>query len=107
MHGEQTGLPLLVVRPGGRQWYSLDERLPLQALLQAERLTGRDVGEGQGCDEQGKAEMALLAAVLDFLRSTHVGGTAPPVEGNWTARRKRRRRRWLMGRSKRSSAALA
>ena len=50
------------------------------------------MGEGQGGDEEGEAEERvcdLLAdercspTVLDFLRSTHVGRTAPPVEGNW------------------------
>jgi len=54
-HGQQTGRPLLVVRPGEQQWYSPDERQPLQALLQVERLTGR---EGQGGDEVGEAVVA-------------------------------------------------
>jgi len=39
-------------------WYSPDERPPLQALLQVESPTGRDVGEGQGGDEEGEAEVA-------------------------------------------------
>jgi len=37
-------------------------------------------------------------AVLDFLRITHVGRTALPVEEIGTARKKRRRRRWSTGR---------
>jgi len=59
------------------------------STVKMERPTGRDVGEGQGGDEEGEAEVALLAdercspAVLDFLRSTQVGRTAPPVEENW------------------------
>jgi len=51
------------------------------------------VGVGQGGDEEGEAEVAhggvgdLLAdgcspAVLDFLRNTDAGRTAPTVEGN-------------------------
>ena len=86
-HEERTGRQLLVVKPGERQWYSPNERSPLQALLQVARPTGRGVGEGQGGGEEGEAEVArgdLLAddrcspAVLDF---AHVGRTAPPVEG--------------------------
>jgi len=42
-------------------------------------------------------------AVLDFLRSAHVGRAAPPVEENWTVRMKWRRRRWPKWRSKQSS----
>ena len=63
--------------------------LPVQGLLQVEGPAGRDVGEGQGGDEEGEAEVArgrLLAderCSLDFLRSTHIGRTAPPVEENW------------------------
>ena len=65
---------------------------PVQALLQVEGPAGREVGEGQGGDEEGEVEAArghLLAdercspAVLDFLRSTYVGRTALPVEENW------------------------
>jgi len=44
--------------------------------------------------------------VLDFLRSSHVRRTAPLVEENWMARKKRWRRRLAMGRIKRSSGGL-
>ena len=57
-HEEQTGRPLLVVRPGELQWYSPDERPPLQALLEVERPTGGDVGEAQRGNEEGEAEVA-------------------------------------------------
>ena len=45
--------------------------------------------QGGGEEEAEVARGDLLAddrcspAVLDFLRSTHVGRTAPPVEENW------------------------
>jgi len=58
-------------------------------LFKLERPTGRDVGEGQGGDEEGQAEVDLLAdercspAALDFLKSTHVRRAAPPVEEFW------------------------
>jgi len=50
------------------------------------------VGEGQGGDEEGKQRWHvgdLLAderhspAVLGYLRSTHAGRAAPPLEENW------------------------
>jgi len=68
-----------------------DERPPVQALLQ---VVGRGVGDSRvkEATKRGKQKWRvgdLLAdercrpAVLDLLRSTHVGRTAPPVEGNW------------------------
>ena len=50
------------------------------------------MGEGQGDGEEGGskwhvgdqlADERCSPAVLDFLRSTHVGRAAPPAEGNW------------------------
>jgi len=67
--------------------------LPVQGLLQVEGPAGRDVGEGQGGDEEGEKQKWRVGdllvdercspAVLDFLRSTHAGRTAPSVEENW------------------------
>src|SRR5258706_15069989 len=64
------------------------------------------------------AEDRCSPAVLDFLRSTHVGRTAPPAEENWDSegsegdpgkqgRMERRRRRRTEGRSKRRSEPRA
>jgi len=36
----------------------LVKRTPVQALLQVEGPAGRDLGEGQGGDEEGEAEVA-------------------------------------------------
>jgi len=43
---------------GRQRGRGIRERPPLQALLQVERPTGRDVGEGQGGDETGEAKAA-------------------------------------------------
>jgi len=43
------------------------------------------VGEGQGNDEEGEAEVGSGDLLADerFLRNTYVGRAAPPVEENW------------------------
>ena len=94
-------LVLLAVRPGGRQQYSPDEGPPLQALLQVERPIGRDVGEGQGGDEEGKADGAWANGRCSEIPMS--GERLHRWRKTGTARKKRRRRRWATGRSKRST----
>ena len=67
-------------RPVQQLWDATNARPPVQALPAVERSTGPAVGEGQGGDEEGEAEVE--SGGLDFLR-TYVGRAAPPVEEEW------------------------
>jgi len=77
-------------RPDDHCWWCDPENIsgtrqtrpPVQALLQVGGPAGHDAGEGQG-GQRGGSRSGVGDLLVDFLRSTHVGRTAPPVEENW------------------------
>jgi len=84
-HEQQTGWPLLVVRPGEHWWSSgtrdhlfkhcsrwKDQQAELWARVKEATKRGKRMGDLL-------ADERCSPAVLDFLRSTYVGRAAPPV----------------------------